>query len=119
MSTLAITAAHFVGLPVRYVVGRWSNLSTSTLLVFNATDLGLHILVRSILGYAVQKHHWKISNHLATSIALSTRVVYCLAAVYVTSKLTKPMPLEIAVLTNLAAFVAIYAAYFIAKWIKG
>ncbi len=115
MSTLAITAAHFVAIPVRYAVGRWSTLSTSTLLAFNATDLGLNILFMSIVKYTEKKHDWKIPMSLAVPFCFAARAVFCLTAVYVTSRLTKPMSLESAVLTNLASLVSVHVAMSIVK----
>jgi len=51
MSTLAITAAHFIAIPVRYAVGRWYNIPTNTLLAFNAAELGLSLLALKIGDY--------------------------------------------------------------------
>src|ERR1700733_8569376 len=109
MSTLAITAAHFAGLPARYAVGRWSNIPTNTLLVFNAADLGLYILVRRIWISALEKYGLDIPAILDHATALAIRVVCCLGALYVTSRLTEPMPLKAAALTNLAAVASIAA----------
>jgi hypothetical protein len=124
MSNLAIGAAHFAGLPARYFVGRWSNIPTNTLLVFNATDLGLNILVRSIIHYVAYKYDWENNEHqqhnrlldfAGVGALLVGRTLICLTAVYVTSKLTEPMPLKQAALTNLASFAAVVVAYAIAK----
>jgi hypothetical protein len=115
MSTLTIAAAHFMAIPVRYAVGRWSNLSTSTLLAFNAADLGLNILFLRIVEYAKKQHDWKIPKRLELPVYLAARVVFFLSAVYVTSRLTKPMPIEAAALTNLASLVSVHVAMRIVK----
>jgi hypothetical protein len=128
MSNLAIAAAHFAGPPARYVVGRWSSIPTNTLLVFNATDLGLNILARSIINYVASKcdgredEHQQDNRHLLQLAAVGSviviRTLICLIAVYVTSKLTEPMPLKQAALTNLAAFASVVVATALAKWGK-
>lgn len=109
MSTLAITAAHFVAFPVRYAVGRWCNIPTDTLLAYNAADLGLNILFISVVQY-VATHHWKMSKRLATSVFFTVRTVFFLTAVYATSKLTNPISIESAALTNLASLVSVNVA---------
>lgn len=111
MSTLAITAAHLIAIPARYAVGRWYNIPTNTLLIFNAADLGLYILVRG-MNYVAREHDWGIANRQAA--VLVSRAVSCLAAVYVTSKLTEPMPLKAAAFTELAVTITI--AITIATW---
>jgi hypothetical protein len=98
MSNLAIAAAHLVGLPAR--------IPTNTLFIFNAADLGLHILVRSTLNCVARKHDWSRGHQAAANLA--ARVVVCFAAVYVTSKLTEPMPLKTAALINFSAFILVF-----------
>ncbi len=125
MSNLAIAAAHFAGPPARYAMGRWTNIPTNTLLVFNATDLGLNILVRSIIHYVASKYDWEddedqqnnstLPQLAALGAVIVIRTLTCLTAVYVTSKLTEPMPLKQAALTNLAALAAITVATVLAE----
>ncbi len=117
MSNLAIAAA--VAIPARYAVGRWSNIPTNTLLVFNAVDLGLNILTRSILEYAANNHNKTIPENLIVPADLVIRTLVCLTAVYVTSRFTEPMPLKTAALTSLASYVSANVAVKIAKWATG
>jgi hypothetical protein len=42
----------------------------------------------------------------------------CVMAVYVTSKLTNPMPLDYAALTNFAASASIFASIAISEWFE-
>ena len=116
MSTFAITAAHFVAIPIRYAVGRWYNIPTNTLIAFNAADIGLRILIRQIEYYTIAKKQWgKISIPMQVAYSLIHRVVTCLAGVYVASILTAPMPLEAAALTNLAACAAVVGALYLVE----
>ena len=119
MSNLTIAAVYFVAIPARYAVGRWSNISTNTMLVFNATDFGLEILIGSILRYAANNHRKTIPKNLTFPAALVLRTLTCLTAVYVTSRFTEPMPLNTAALTSLASFVSSKVAIEIAKWATG
>jgi hypothetical protein len=117
MSTLAITAARFVAISARYAAGRWSNIPTNTLLVFNATDFGLNILINNVLQ---KKTLLKtIPKNLAIPATLVIRTLTCLTAVYVTSRFTEPMPLNTAAFTNLASLAASVSVYIIAKWATG
>ena len=109
MSTLAITAAHFVVTPVRYAVGRWYTIPANTLLAYNAADLGLNILAKSIAIYY---------NQTATEIIVN-RTCATLSALYLTSKLTDPMPLECAMMTILSTITSIFALVALAEWIQG
>jgi hypothetical protein len=114
MSTLAITAAYFVTIPVRYAVGRWCNIPTNTLFAFNAADLGLTILARSIWRY-YKANEWKLTFSQNNTMLIVGRTCIALSALYLTSKLTDPMPIECAVMTTLAsvtffATVIIFAA---------
>jgi hypothetical protein len=118
MSNLAITAAHFVGLTARYAVGRWYNIPTNTLLVFNAADLGLNILARGI-GEHYKVNQWKLTFHQKITIGIVGRACVILSALYITSKLTPRMPIECAVLTNLAAITSISALVALAEWSQG
>jgi hypothetical protein len=119
MSTLAITAAHFVAIPVRYAVGRWYNIPTNTLLAFNAADVGLHILIRQIEEYAAAQETWKKSPiPLRAAYILTRRVIICLAGVYAASRLAEPIPLQAAALTNLAAGLAVAVAIVSVWWAK-
>jgi hypothetical protein len=115
MSTLAITAAHFVVIPVRYAVGRWHNIPTNTLLAYNAADLGLNILARAI-GTYYKVNEWKLTFYQEITIGIVSRACIVLSALYLTSKLTDPMPVECAVMTNLAAFTSLCALASLAQW---
>ena len=118
MSTLANTAAHFVAIPVRYAVGRWYNIPTNTILAFNAAYIGLHTLDITIAAYC-KVDKWKLTHHQKVTLAFVNRTCLMLAAVYITSKLTDSMPLECAVITNLAAITSGFALVTLAKWGKG
>lgn len=117
MSALAITAAHLVAFPVRYAVGRWYNIPTNTLLAFNAADIGLSFLVKSIIGgyCEVRKLNLTLNQEATLGIVCRTCVIIP-SALYVTSKLTDPMPILCAVMTNLASFITIYALVTLAEW---
>ncbi len=118
MSTLAITAAHFVAIPVRYVVGRWYNIPTNTLIAFNAADLGLNILVRTI-GEYYKVNKWNLTFYQKITIGIVGRSCIILSALYVTSRLTNRTPIECAVMTNLATITSISALVALAEWAKG
>ena len=117
MSTLAITAAHFVTIPARYAVGRWYNIPTNTLLAFNAVNFGFNILA----GYIVKKitDEWKLTSHQERTIAIVSLTCAMLSALYLTSILTNSMPIECAAMTTLAAFTSIYALVALVKWSQG
>jgi hypothetical protein len=108
MSTRAITAAHFVAIPVCYTVGRWYNIPTNTLLAYNATDLGLNILGRFI-GIYYKVGEWETSFYQEVAMIIVSQTSIILSALYVTSKLTNPMPIQCAIMTDLAVNTSIYA----------
>ncbi len=109
MSTLAITAAHFVAFPVRYAVGRWYNIPTNTMIAFNATDIGLSILAFKIIEY-IDKKQWMKPMHLFIA-GFSMRVVISFIGVYMASILTEPMPSKAAFITCLAGIFLTLAVY--------
>jgi hypothetical protein len=118
MSTIAITAAHFASLPARFLVGRWSNIPTSTLLAFNALDIGLNTLIRGISTYVIKSRNLNFSKSQMGAFNLSVRLLTFLTAMYVTSRLTHPMPVGYAALTNLVAIFSIHASLSIGGWIS-
>jgi hypothetical protein len=118
MSTLAITAAHFVAIPVRYAVGRWYNIPTNTLLAFNAAEIGLTILAKSI-GRYYEAHEWDLTFYQTVTGTIVYRTCATLSALYLTSKLTDPMPLECAMMTTLASVTSLCALVALAQWIQG
>jgi hypothetical protein len=115
MSNLAIAAAHLVAIPARYAVGRWYNIPIATLLVFNATDLGLNILIRGIF----ENRKWKVSETQKWSVNFVSRALLCLTAMYVTSKIAQPIPADGAALTEIAGMVSVTVAVVIANMITG
>jgi hypothetical protein len=115
MSTLAITAAHFFAIPVRYAVGKWYNIPTNTLLAYNATDLGLNLLALKIGDY-LKIDEWEITVYQEITIGIVSRTCIALSALYITSKLTDPMPIECAVMTNLASTISMLALVALAEW---
>lgn len=118
MSTLAITAAHFVAISVRYAVGRWYNIPTNTLLAYNAADLGLNMLGK-VIGAYDKVDEWKLSLYQAATFVTIYRTCTMFSAFYITSKLADPMPGQCAVMSNVAAFISIYALVALANWRKG
>src|SRR5579863_10353932 len=101
MSTLE--TAYYFSIPVRYGVGRWYNISPTTLFVYNTADLGLYILEYRITSYFAERERDIIPQNLILPVFLASKIVFYLTAVYVTSKLTEPMPLEVAELTTVAS----------------
>ncbi len=99
-------AFHLTGLPVRYAVGRWCNLSSNTLVIFNAVDLGLITLMRSVDYYIVKKYQIKASDSRIVLVSLSTRTVACIVAYYTVSLMNHPISASNAALTTAAAFIA-------------
>ena len=117
MSSLAITAAaHLVGIPARYAVGRWSNVPLRTILAFNAADTGLNILIRSVMHYVINSRKLELSFYQGIGVCIFCRLVTCLTALYITYKLTDPMPVGYAAMTSLAAFMSISASVGIANY---
>jgi hypothetical protein len=116
MATLE--TAYYCSIPFRYAVGRWYNISPATLLAYNAADLGLSVLEYRIMSYFDRREREIIPQSLIAPFLLTSKIVYCLAAVYVTSKLTDPMPLEAAELTTVASFVSTIAAAILLTWSK-
>ncbi|HEX2579410.1 MAG TPA: hypothetical protein VHK67_03305 [Rhabdochlamydiaceae bacterium] len=116
MSNLAIGAAHLVAIPVRYIVGKWSNISPSTILMFNAADLGFHALLVTIARFVNQKTSWKIPDEYQFFLSTGIRIASCWAAIYATSRLTEQLPREIAVLSNFAGGISVTVAMLIATW---
>ncbi len=117
MSTLEIIAGHIATIPVRYAIGRWYNIPTNTLLVFNAADLGLNILGRIILTYSNVRE--KLTPSQEITLALFYRSCVALSALYITSKLTNRMPTECAMGTVLASVIGLNALDVLAEWVKG
>jgi hypothetical protein len=115
MSNLAIAAAHLITIPTRYAVGRWNDIPINTLLVFNATDLGLNIVIKGIYDKIIERWEMNVPAHLEKVILYVSRVVVCLIAIYVTSRLTEPIPLKAAALINLACLVSVFIACSIAS----
>jgi len=115
MSTLAITAAHFVAIPVRYAVGRWFNIPTNTLLVYNGAELGLNILALKIGDY-FNVDKWEMTIYQAITIGIVSRICCSLPALYVTSKLTNSMPIECVMMTTLASTIFVIALVTLAEW---
>jgi hypothetical protein len=111
MSNLAIAAAHLVAIPARYAVGRWHHIPIATLLVFNATDLGLNILARSIA--------WKLSDTPKWRSLFFSRAVFCLTAMYAASNFAQPIPVGSAALTHIASLISVTVAVGLADWITG
>ena len=101
-------------LPVRYAVGAWYNVPTSTLLTFSATYLGIHTLIHWLIRYPIPK--WNFTHNQNITIGLVSRSCFVLTALYITSKLTDPMPFECATVTTLASLTTSYALTAIDEW---
>jgi len=101
-------------LPVRYAVGAWYNIPTTTLLTFNATYLGIHTLVFWLRQYAIPK--WDFTPNQNIAIGLVSRSCFALTALSITSKLTDPMPFECATMTTLASLTTSYALSALNEW---
>ena len=109
MSTLAVTAVHFVTIPVRCALGRVSNIPTNTLLVYNVIDIGIIILVDKIVEYA-RKKQWEIPDLSVAIFAFTTRII----GVYVASIITEAWLLKTAILIHLVATLAGMVAFAVA-----
>jgi hypothetical protein len=117
MSTLEIIAGHFATIPVRYAIGRWYNIPTNTLLAFNAADLGLGILSRTIVAYSNVREKLTFKQEVTLSIVFRSCVA--LSALYITAKLTNRMPTECAMVTVLTSVISLNVLAVLAKWVKG
>lgn len=114
MSILAITTAHLATMPVRYAVGRWYNIPTTTLLAYNAANIGISILASKIGAYAIPE--WHFTYYQTITIGIVCRSCFALFALYLTSKLTDPMPTECAMMTSLASITFVFAMKSLEEW---
>ena len=119
MSAMAAIAAHLIALPVRYTVGSWNDISTSTLIAFNTANISLNILTRSIESYVINSWRLDLSDHQYLGLIISTRILTCLTAVYITNRITNPIPKRCAAMTSLAASLSIIVGFRIVKSFKG
>jgi len=61
----------------------------------------------------------EITGYQETTIGLVSRTCIALSALYITSKLTNPMPLECAMMTTLASVTTVCALLALAEWRQG
>ncbi len=103
----ALVGIHFAGLPVRFAIGRWSNLPTSTLITYNPADLTLNLLVRGIIHYIKKSHRLTFTPWQGVGLVLLARTLTIIGAWHATSLQEKPMPLFYATLVSFSSFLTI------------
>ncbi len=111
-SASTVIAIHLADLPARYAIGRWNNIPLSNILVFNGIDLCTNLLIKEIA--AIFLNSFKLEHRdyplQVWCLNLSTRVIACITAYYAASYLKKPLPIQVAALSNLAALATSLAA---------
>jgi hypothetical protein len=103
-----VPLSYVIGYTTRYAVGRWNHLPLSSILVFNAADIGSLAILRKITDVLIDHKKWKKSKSSIYGLILTMRCVSCLTGIYVATYFKKPISLKVAALTNLAGFVVTF-----------
>lgn len=104
---MSILAADLALMSLRYAVGKWYNVPTNIILTYNAANICVSLLVSKIVASIPCERKLTFYQEISIIIILHTCVV--LSALYLTSKLTNPMPTECAMVTTLASVTAHFA----------
>jgi len=114
---MVILAANLALISLRHAVGRWYNIPTNTILAYNTANIGLSFLGGKILASTSGER--KLTFNQNITLIIVSRICVVLSALYLTSKLTIPMPTECAMLTTLASATALFAIKALEDWRQG